>query len=416
MHTLVAFAISLALISILGIRYRIMPFISLIGASILYGLLAGMAPEAVVGAISRGLGGVFSLLGIVIFSGAVIAQVLKQGSHLDRIVSDIRGIIRQPLYASGSAGYLLSIPLMCSITSFIILAPIVSCFRGEGSSQKYALYAAAIGGLISFALIYPSPAVYAITSTLGIFTAFPWQIDFLTIPLSLALLVILLVAWRSKYQEAVDAPAACDTGNLTPRWKAWAPLGVPVLMFLLGIAVPPLHILSNINVALLAGLMVALFSSTQELRLDAVSRGTKNAGIIIFDLSGAGALGAVIAASNFPIQAYEALSGIFPLIILPFLLASLIQTAQGSRVTTAVVTSGILSSSPFGTALHPLALLLMICAGSCVISYVSDPFFWLLKRITGDDFSTVARMYTIPLAMVGVAIFIVAVLVQITLH
>ena len=97
-----------------------------------------------------------------------------------------------------------------------------------------------------------------------------------------------------------------------------------------------------------------------------------------------------------------------PIILVPFLLAACIETAQGSRVVTAVITAEVLAGSAVAGAIHPLPLILLISAGSCVISYVTDPFFWLVQRTTGDDVRTVVRNYTIPVALTGIVLFVVA--------
>jgi GntP family gluconate:H+ symporter len=57
----------------------------------------------------------------------------------------------------------------------------------------------------------------------------------------------------------------------------------------------------------------------------------------------------------------------------------------------------------------------MVGAGACVVSYVTDPYFWLVQRATGDTPSTVVREYTMPLAAVGFLILAAALLIQILL-
>ena len=100
---------------------------------------------------------------------------------------------------------------------------------------------------------------------------------------------------------------------------------------------------------------------------------------------------------------------LIPLILVPFILAALIETAQGSRVVTAVITAEVLAgSAAIVGAIHPLPLILLISAGSCIVSYVTDPFFWLVQRTTGDDIKTVVKNYTLPIALAGIGIFIVA--------
>ena len=54
----------------------------------------------------------------------------------------------------------------------------------------------------------------------------------------------------------------------------------------------------------------------------------------------------------------------------------------------------------------------MISAGAFMFSYVSDPFFWVLKRVTGDEFSGVVRNYTLPLSAAGLVTLAVALIVE----
>ncbi len=102
--------------------------------------------------------------------------------------------------------------------------------------------------------------------------------------------------------------------------------------------------------------------------------------MIIFDLCGAGALGGVIAASSFPTDVADLLGVMIPLAVIPFILACFIQTAQGSRLVTAVITADIIAGTAIPHLIPASALFLMIAAGTMVISYASDPFFWLMKR------------------------------------
>jgi GntP family gluconate:H+ symporter len=39
---------------------------------------------------------------------------------------------------------------------------------------------------------------------------------------------------------------------------------------------------------------------------------------------------------------------------------------------------------------------------------MTDPYFWLIQRATGDDVPTVVKNYTIPLAAIGITLFVVA--------
>ncbi|MDD3856475.1 MAG: hypothetical protein PHP43_00315, partial [Methanoculleus sp.] len=285
METLIPFAVALVVITVASLRYHLPPFLTLVGTSVLFGFLAGMPGETLIAAITGGAGRIFSILGIVIFCGVGIAQVLRESGRIENIVADIRGLVRRPLATAGSAGYLLSVPLMCGITSFVILAPIITHLQPDRRASKTLLYCAGVAGMISYVLLYPAPVVYSTITTLGLFAARPWEVDLVTLPVSLLLLAGLLVALRACGTPAAlpaePAPAAGGRHLL-----AWLPFLVIVLALAIGSLVPPLHALANINLALLAGLVAALLTVPADVRESALTRGTKNAGIIIFDLAG----------------------------------------------------------------------------------------------------------------------------------
>ncbi|ABN57554.1 MULTISPECIES: GntP family permease [Methanoculleus] len=408
METLIAFAVTLTAITVASLRYRLPPFLTLVGASVLFGFLAGMPAETVIAAITGGAGRIFSILAVVIFCGVGIAQILRESGWIADIVADIRGLVRRPLATAGTAGYLLSVPLMCGITSFVILAPILTHLQRDGRASKTLLYCAGVAGMISYVLLYPAPVVYSTITTLDLLSGRPWDIDLVALPLSLLLLAGLLLALRGRTRPAEPPEEPAAGRDVRP----WLPFLVIVGMLAIGSLIPYLHALANINLALLAGLFAALATVPGDVRERALHRGTKNAGIIIFDLAGAGALGGVIAASTFPADVAALVLGTLPITILPFVIAALVQAAQGSRVVTAAVTGSILATIPAVTAINPLALVLMVSAGAFMFSYVSDPFFWLLKRTTGDEFSAVVRNYTLPLSAAGLVTLAAALVVQ----
>ena len=135
------------------------------------------------------------------------------------------------------------------------------------------------------------------------------------------------------------------------HWRAWAPFiailaAIPVAFFVLRLSHG-----SSINFIMLAGVVTALALSPREARASGLSQGAKHAGLIIFDICGAGALGFVIVSSGFAQEAVGEMSLLIPVILVPFLLSALIETAQGSRVVTAVITAEVLAGF-FGCGFH----------------------------------------------------------------
>ncbi len=413
MDPLVVFLFIIILITIFTAKFHVPPFLTLTGAALLFGFLTGMG-NTTVPVITEGMGKIFALLGIPIFSGAVIAMVLRNTGGIERITSDVKRVVRLPLLASGIGGYLLSLPLMCCLTSFIVISPVIEHPSFSGKHKRQLLYMAAFGSIISFVLLYPLPVAYSVVSNTGITNFDPLIYTTVAFPLSLALLVFAYLFFRRTKlpdsDKAVESEVL-DKNTEIVRWKAWAPIIVPFLLIGAGFVSEPLRILGNINIALFAGAITAIIIAGDK-RLYSIEKGTKNAGIIMFDLCGAGGLGYIIAAGSFASQIYDGISGIIPAVLLQFILASLIQTAQGSRVVTAVVTSTIIGKNGLIEYLPPVSLMLMIAAGTLIFSYISDPYFWLVKRTTGDDLITVLKNYSLPQACAGIFILIVALAVS----
>ncbi len=309
MDLLLAFVITLALITLVSIRYRISAFFTLIGGSVLFGLLAGLTLDATLGGIAAGIGNVFSAFGIIILCGAVIAKLLQEQHQIEEMVADIQRQIKNPPVIAGVSGYLLAVLITCCITAYILLNPILNSFEKDPKKRNVLLYLAAVGSIISYALIYPTPVV------IPLFDAFsggmsPLAFDAITIPLSLVALAGILFFFRWWCATGVnegtpdtsgDGPSAgvITKSNDTVHWRAWAPfiaivVSIPIALFVLNLS----H-MSMINFIMLVGTGTALVLSPQTARFQGLSQGAKHAGIIIFDICGAGALGFVIVRSGF---------------------------------------------------------------------------------------------------------------------
>jgi len=371
-----------------------------------------------------GVGKVFSAFGIIILCGAVITKLLQEQNQIQDIISDIRKVSKNPRIIAGFSGYLLSVPITCCITAYIMLHPILKTLEKDRNKCNILLYLAAAGSIISYALIYPTPVV------IPLFTAFsagmsPMFFNGVTIPLSLFLLGGTLLFFRFMYPDkkfvniirnSTEIPQ-CSASKCTCsvpgiHWRAWGPFIAIVLAIPVSVLFLRLSHTSMINFIMLAGAAVAIALSPSSIRNSGISLGAKHAGLIIFDICGAGALGYVIVKSGFAQSAVGHLTLLIPVILIPFILAALIETAQGSRVVTAVITGQVLSGSAIVHDISPLSLILLISAGSCMISYVTDPYFWLVQRTTGDDMKTVVMNYTIPIALAGVGILLVALVVE----
>ncbi len=399
MDPLPAFLAAVILVSLLVPKLG--PFLSLVVSAMLYGLLVGMGFDTM-GFISTGLGKIFSSLAVVVFSGAVLAEYLRKTEAIDRIVADLLMLSKRGLLVAGVAGYLISLPVMCSITAYMILEPVVSCLgrQTKGGSRRL-LFMTAASSVISFNLVYPSPVMVSLAGSLEIDAG---DLLALGVPVSL-LLFIAVYVYMLRLPIEMAETAQCLVPAIS-RSKAWFPLLLPMGLILIGILLDGdwARLVGNPSVALLIGAMICL-ALVREKMLEMVHTATRRSGTILLDLCGAGAFGYVVAQSGLGKEIFS-LGQALPVLVLPFLVSSVLQLAQGSRVVTVVVAAQVLAGYP----LDGLTLALLISAGAFMFSYISDPYFWLIKESTGASMNEMVRGYTIPLSLMGLAAFGLAVI------
>jgi GntP family gluconate:H+ symporter len=409
-----AFVITIALITILGLKYRIVPIFTLIGGALAFGILTGMDPDTIILTIIDGLGRMFGLFGIIILSGAVIARLLEKQDLIKVLVKDIKNISKNPSVLAGSSGYILAVPVSCCITAFMMLAPLVSNFRKNVSPRKDLIYITALGTLCSFSLVYPTPVTIPLVTVFSTGIS-PVLYDVIAVPVSLLILCGIILIFRFFWKEEGYNSFSGESQEIDPpgiHVRAWMPFLAIIVSIPAGILIG-LSSAALIQFIMLAGAACAVILASPSIRLEGMAEGVKHGGVIILDICGAGALGYVIVQGGFTTGLLSGVEAFIPILCMPFLIAALIQTAQGSRVVTAVVTGEIVAGTASAAAIHPLPLILMIGAGTCVVSYVTDPYFWLIQRTTGDKIAVVVRKYTVPLAMSGLAVFLIAVSLQV---
>ncbi len=397
MDPLIAFLIAISLVSLMTVKAGLSPFISLVVSALAFGVMTGMGPE-LLGFVSEGLARIFSALAIVVFSGSVIAEHLRRSRGVERIVADLLWIVgkRRGLFASGLSGYLLALPAMCCLTAYLILEPVVGGMgrKAEGSGRRY-LYTTAAFSVISYNLVYPSPVVVALTGTLGVSPA-----EALKFGLPVSVLLFIPASIFLLRLPVGEGEPRGERGPLPPRLVSWAPLALPLVLIGAGLLSPEARMVGSPEVALLAGALLSAALAGGGAG-EMIKKATRRAGVIIFDLCGAGAFGYVIAQGGIGPELFARIAPIVPVVVLPFLVSSLIQLAQGSRVVTAVVAGEILKELP----LEPTTLLFSIAAGAFVLSCVSDPYFWLVRETTNSGLKEALRGYTIPLTLCGLVVF-----------
>jgi GntP family gluconate:H+ symporter len=132
---------------------------------------------------------------------------------------------------------------------------------------------------------------------------------------------------------------------------------------------------------------------------------TEKAGGILVIIGMGGAFGAILAAANIGGHFSHVVAlgsmGIF----FPFLLTSILKTAQGSStvaiITAASIVLPLLPALGLNTENGKLLCVLAMGGGSMMISHANDAYFWVIAKFSGLEMKTMLKVYSTATILMG---------------
>lgn len=422
--------LSIVLIVLLTSVTKLNAFASLFIVSLLLAV-ATLPHKGVVEILKQGFGGTITSIGFLIIFGAIIAVVLEKSGGALSIAGYIlaRAGKSRGATAMGITGYLVGLPIFCD-SGYIILSGLAKSFS---SKAKIAL------PFIAFVLATALYAVHNLTPThpgalaaAGIMDAHIGMLILLgslfAIPAALA--AFFWIKWQTGRQpycgsESVAAGEVTDEGELPPVALSLLPITIPLLLIAAGSLLEVLQLgehnlpamilafLGQPIVALLMGVLLSLLllkrkqvSEINQLLESAIEK----AGPILIVTGAGGMFGLVIRETG--VGAY---AGTFLLqtglgLAIPFLIAAVLKTAQGSS-TVAIITASslvlpMLPALGLESDTGRLLTMLAMGAGSMMVSHANDSYFWVVSRFSGIDSNTTLKVYSSATVVMGLVTFL----------
>lgn len=411
------------------------PFLALLLACVVYGIGTGMGPLELVNTINTGFGTTVGKVGLLIIAGLIIGTFLeKTGGAMVLANSLLRLIGTKRIHtALGFIGYVVSIPVFAD-SGFIILASLNKALtRRAGLSLGGTAVALSMGLMASHTMVPPTPGPIAAAAILNADLGRVILIGLLTsIP---ALLVCIAftkfmgkrIHIEAKINEVEDTDTAYTKGP--PVIKAFLPILVPIVLIVLasvaeyptrplgeGTLFQVFTILGNPVIALFGGVLMALLLPRKLDRNMLSSSGwvgeaMKGAALIILITGAGGAFGEVLKTSPLGEVLKEWITNVNPGLWLPFVLAAVIKSAQGSStvaiLTTASIVFPLLDSMGFESASSRALVVIAIGAGSAVVSHANDSFFWVVTQLSDMTVNQGYRLHALGSAILGISAFLV---------
>ena len=445
---LIAFLITLAMLFLALIKFKISPPIAMFCAAIVMGLLSGMKTSQVLSFISSGFGATMSSLGLVIAFGSIFGSALSASGATEEMA---KGLLRSfgsknDYLALNIAGYIISIPVYFG-SAYIMLSPLLNSLQ-KLTKKRLASYCVSlfIGLLLTHCIVAPTPGPVAVAAQMGVNLG--WFIIYgiiVSLPASLIcgwLFAKVIDKKPSELTEAEKAEEAAEISELLNNKDLLAPdptkpsakLAVslvvfPIVLIIVGaiceIALPADNIiamtlvfLGNNNIALFLAAMVSLIVLRKYLipeKGENVSKVFENSageiGLMMIVLGVGGSFGTIIGNSGLAELLIGMLSGLnMPVSILAFLLAMLFRAAVGSGTVAMLTTVAVFAPIAAGMGASPTIVGLAICAGACGLTLPTDGAFWLPqwfnKLSVKEIFTTITTSSTMAAVVVLIMVLI----------
>lgn len=415
-----------ALIVIATAKFNVHPFLSLLGAGVIMGLISGLGVDTILSKLTEGFGSTLSSIGIVIAFGTVIGTFLELSGGAQSMASFILKIVgekRAPL-AMSITGFIVSIPVFCD-SGFVILSTLNKALSKRTKISLSILAVSLATGLYAtHVFVPPTPGPLAAAATLkadlglvllyGLVVAIPTTI--------IGLLWAIFYAKKFKIEPSDSTGQIQEIKKLPGYTASFTPIILPIILIALkSVADYPtfpfgggtiksfLDFIGNPVMALFIGVAFSFKLKSKEQganHFDWVATGLKNAGVIILITGAGGAFGNVLRATNIGNSLGEALSVWHIGILLPFIIAAVIKSAQGSStvaiITTAALISPILGPMGFASPAGKALVVLAIGAGAMTVSHVNDSYFWVVSQFSDMDTETALKCLTSATLLQGV--------------
>jgi GntP family gluconate:H+ symporter len=419
--------ISVLFVLLTTVRWKWNPFIALLAAALLAGVLQGKPAQDVIGTMSKGFGGMAESIGIIVALGAMIGVSLEESGAagaLARKMLQVSGRKHSGL-AMALVAALVGIPVFADSGFIMLSAPARHMALLHGPSNAVMPLATATGLYSTHVLVPPTPGPLAAAANLGLADTLG---TVMLVGLATALPALGAGYWwvrrtgiRIPLADA-GAPEALPNTSLPGTWVSLMPVLLPVLLIMGGnlartVMTPgqAQHLLLTTGqpvIALGIGLAACLLlpGARPSGMMAWIGKAVSQAGPIVLITAAGGSFGAVL--KMLPVEQLLGKPGMAAgtgwwLLPMGFAIAAILKTAQGSSTAAMIIASSLVAplmlSYGISGSLAPAFLVSAIGGGAMMVSHGNDSYFWVVSRFSGITMKDTLGSFSIATVWMGLA-------------
>ena len=422
-------AVGILAIIILTSKLKVNAFASLFIVSFILAVLT-IPFDLIVSTMKTGFGNTMGSIAFIIIFGAIIAVILEKTGGAFSIANYIfskTGKNRAPM-AMALTGFVPGLTIFCD-TGFIILSGVAKMFSAK-SKVAMPVIAAILGcSLFSVHCLVPThPGALAAAEALhvnighliilGILFAIPATI--------VAFLYIKFIVKGKNYTPSDINVEEFESDKLPHVGLALLPILLPIALITISSLLKSLypnsisgifsmtHFLGEPVIALLIGVLCSFIlirkSDSKVTFNDIIDNAITKAGVILIITAAGGMFGLIIKETGVAGELGDFLGRTNIGLLVPFIIAVILKTAQGSStiaiITTAAIIEPMLANFGLGDPTGRLFATLAMGAGSMVASHANDSYFWVVTKFSNIEADVSLKVYSSATIVMGVATFL----------
>ena len=426
--------ISILVLLVLIIYFRMQAFIALLVVSLLVAVIGGIPIGEVIDTIQEGMGGILGYIAIVIGIGTMIGEILRVSGGAQQIAGTLLkkfGEKKAP-WALSLIGLIVAIPVFFEVALILFIPLVYDLTRRTGKSILHYAIPLAAGIAVAHAFIPPTPGPVAVAALIGADLGWVILIGIISgIPAAMAGGIFFGRYIGNKIHLGVPEYMVPDEGDEIASSVSKIPgfgisvtiIIVPLALILLntasGVIYPETHpvyiwmsfIGHPFTALIIASLMAFYFLGTRlgftrDQVQEVATKSMQPVGMIILLTGAGGVFGRVLVEAGVGDVLVEVMSATnLPVVLFAFLVATVIRVAQGSATVSMVTSAGliapIIQAGAFSAPLIGCVTIAIAC-GATVLSHVNDSGFWLLKEFLGMTEKQTLMSWTIMETIIGV--------------
>jgi gluconate:H+ symporter, GntP family len=422
------FAAGIAAVIILTSKFKIQPFLVLFFVALAVGLASGLPAEGMGGIVVDGFSKVLGYTAVITVSALIIGVIMLQTGAVFVISKAILGLLgkERSHYAMGLIGYIVAYPVQCCDTSFIMLSPLLqSLTAGGGHDMMVYVLTLSAGAFVSYAMLFPAAPLLSVT-LLGADIGSVLILGF-TASLPALMVGLVVASYLGKRNKLnVDTKGAktleeigAQYGKLPGMAAVFSVILVPTALIigrsiltgvLDGDVLPLLDFIGNPVIALPFGVVLAILLLARNRGIeeinDMIAEGVNKSANVLMIVGSGSVLALVLQKTGVGVFLGNLAVGLnLPGLLVIFVIAALLKTAQGGTTVTMTTAAAIIGPLLPALGVSPVMAAMTICAGAMILMHVNDSFFWVVSGFTKMEVGTAYKTLTVIMAVMGLVAF-----------